>query len=217
VLQILGDHGVTKEEIELLKRNPKGIGKNTALGLKRAVAISTLIRSNLVHLIDATIPSLCLGCQFVNVGEVEMNVVNELTDRAGDAADLFRTGSLRDVGIFQMHKFQFEGVSAPERIDRIAAIMFESGYMPAPFRLFLRLINQCLGDMAGSEKALFGHIKLFPLVNLDPFFMVDGHYMAVINRVPSFTMPQLELGHVDLLRDEKMDPSKYLYLGFRND
>lgn len=216
VLKILDKHGVKKEELDCLRQDPEGIGRMLALEIERIVARSTLYQTYHIGLNGDDLMRLIDLCKFVDLSPAELDWLRKRSETVEIGMDVARN-NITTVGVFKFHRFQFDGLDPIERPGRITELMNESGYMPAPFRLFILFVNYLLNLSAvPPNKKVIGLMKPHPLVSLDPFFEADGSYPAVANQVFCVNNPSLKLGNIDLLRDEKLDPSQFLYFGFVN-
>lgn len=222
MLKILGNHGVVPEELECLRQDPDRIGKAVAAELKKEVIKSTLVYCgpiNMGNLGRLKMSDIVNGCGLTNVTKDDFEQMDK-EEILKDPSIILKFQESRQVwaGVFKFYTFQFERVSPLKRWDKITSIMRNSGYLPAPTRLMFIYLRLCLETQTPRDyKALIGRMRLNPLISMDPFDRHDTGLRSICNTVMNFMNPKLEIGRVDLFRDEKIDPSKFLYFGFRNE
>ena len=208
VLKILSDHGVTQEVFELIRQDPKELGKKVAetitnLGIQNALKTKLSLPTTW-----KTVSDLAMSCGFRNVEELQTLDFESINQRY---STMF-PGAAINVGIFKFEKFQFGNILPVAYIWEVRRRMTLAGYVPVPFKLFL----DCVTFLRQSNSREMMMWKMCPLVCLDESIHADmGPFMCVINKRLQPNAPELEIGNIELTRNGSKPYACY-YVGFDN-
>lgn|GEM_PF-3933212 len=208
VLKILSDHGVTQETFELIRQDPKELGKMVAesitnLGIQNALKTKLVLPNTW-----KTASDLAMSCGFGNVEELQTLDFPRIDLQYSKKI----TGTTINVGIFKFEKFQFGNILPVAYIWEVRRRMTLAGYVPVPFKLFL----DCVAFFRQSNSREMMMWKMRPLVCLDESIHADmGPFMCVINKRFQPNAPELEIGNIELTRNDSKPYACY-YVGFDN-